>query len=72
MDGSCVEDALRRLSSFVKAAHFALSSVGLFADAVAVSHHLVLAQVAIDLLDQIDNDPARRTAAIGDMRARWP
>jgi hypothetical protein len=24
------------------------------------------------LLDQIDNDPARRPAAIGHLRARWP
>ena len=27
---------------------------------------------SIALLDQIDSDPARRAAAIGDLRARWP
>ena len=72
MDLLRVEDALHRLKPFADGADFALSSVGLFADAGAVSQHLVLARVTIALLDQIDNDPARRAAAIGDLRARWP
>jgi len=72
MDLLRVEDALRRLSSFADEADFALSPVGSFADAAVVSQHLVLAQVTIALLDQIDNDPARRAAVIGDLRARWP
>jgi hypothetical protein len=72
MDLLRVADALRRLSLFVKGADFALSSAGLFADAAAVSQHLALAQVTIDLLDQIDNDPVRRATALGDIGARWP
>jgi hypothetical protein len=44
----------------------------LFADAGPVSHNLRLARAMIDLLDQIDNDPTRRAAAIADIRARWP
>jgi len=72
MDLLRVADALRRLSLFADDADFALSSVGSFANAGPVSRHLVLAQVTIDLLDQIDNDPTRRAAAIGDLGARWP
>ncbi len=72
MDLLRVWEALRRLVSFVEEADFALATVRLFADATEVSKHLVLAQVAIALLDQIDSDPARRAAAIGDIRARWP
>jgi hypothetical protein len=67
-----VEDGLRRLRSLATEADFALSAVGSFANAGPVSQHLVLAQVVIDLLDQIDNDPVRRAAAIRDIRARWP
>ena len=72
MDLLRVADVLDRLRKFTANADFALSSVGLFANAVAVSRHLLLAQVGIDLLDQIDNDPARRATAIGDLQARWP
>jgi len=72
MDLLRVEDALLRLKPFADEADFALSPVGSFATAAAVSQYLVLAQVTIALLDQIDNDPARRAAVIGDLRARWP
>ncbi len=37
-----------------------------------VSHNLLLTQVTLDLLDQIDNDPTRRVAAIADIQTRWP
>jgi len=67
-----VWDALQRLKSLAEDADFALAAAGVFANAAEVSQHLVLAQVAIALLDQIDNDPARRAAVIGDLRSRWP
>jgi hypothetical protein len=67
-----VGDALKRLGTFAQDADFALETVGAFVDASAASHHLILSQVGIDLLDQIDNDPARRVAGIADIRARWP
>jgi hypothetical protein len=67
-----VDDALFRLRTFAEEADFALTSVGVFGDAREVSRHLFLSQVGIDLLDQSDNDPARRAAGIADLRARWP
>jgi len=72
MDLLRVEDGLRRLKPFAEEPDFALSAVGSFADAAEVSQHLVLAQLVVDLLDQIDYDPARRAAAIADIRTRWP
>ncbi len=72
MDLLRVWDALGRLSSFADEADFALSSAGRLGDAAGVSFHLVLAQVTIDLLDPIENDPIRRAAAIGDIQVRWP
>jgi hypothetical protein len=72
MDLLRVADGLKRLKTFADDADFALTSAGLFADAVEVSQFLLLAQLIIDLLDQDDNNPIRRTAAITDLRAKWP
>jgi hypothetical protein len=67
-----VGDALVRLKSFAENADLALATVGPFANAAEISLRMVLAQVTIDLLDQIENDPVRRTTAIGNIQARWP
>ncbi len=72
MDLLRVADVLQRLGGLAEEADFALTAVGSFADASKVSQRLLLAQIGIALLDQIDNDPARRATAIGDLRARWP
>ncbi len=67
-----VEDVLKRLGQFSRDADYFLGSPGAFLDAREVSHMQALAQVGIDLLDQIEADAARRTAAIVNIRTVWP
>jgi hypothetical protein len=50
----------------------AINSPGVFVDKVEISRGLLLAQIIIDLLEQIENDPTRLTTAIADLRTRWP
>jgi hypothetical protein len=72
MDLLRVADPLRHLGNAAQEADFALNSGGTFADAVEVSRLRILAQVGIDLLDQIEADPNRRAKAIADIRALFP
>jgi hypothetical protein len=72
MDLLRIEVALDRLERLAREADHALSSPGLFADAREVTSQFVLVPLLIDLLDQIEGDPNRRTAAIADVRARHP
>jgi hypothetical protein len=67
-----VADALKQLRALAEVADYALASPGVFVDAIEISRRQILAQVTVDLLEQIDNDTARRTAAVTDLRARWP
>jgi hypothetical protein len=43
-----------------------------FADNSKVIRLLGLVEFVIDLLDQIEADPARRAKAVADVRARFP
>ena len=45
---------------------------GFFADDIEAKRLLLLAEIGIDLLDQIESDPARRALAIADIRAGRP
>jgi hypothetical protein len=67
-----VVDVLERLDHFYEEAFQQVSSVGTFADNQRATHMLYLAEVGIDLLDQIEADPARRAAAVAAIRAAFP
>jgi hypothetical protein len=60
------------LSQLRNQADYHLASPGRFASGARAAQAIVRAQAAIDLLDQIDADPARRAAAIAAIRAAWP
>ena len=60
------------LSKLRTAADYRLASPGPFATAVDTDDAVQRAAAAIDLLDQIDADPARRTAAVAAVRAAFP
>jgi hypothetical protein len=62
-------DALVRLRN---EADYRLAVPGHFATDVAVTWAVSAAQSGIDRLDQIEADPARRSAAIADIKAKWP
>jgi hypothetical protein len=53
-------------------ADYRLASPGIFAAPGPATSSVGLAQTAIALLDAIEADPARRTAVIAAIRARWP
>jgi hypothetical protein len=67
-----VEGVLHRLDEFYDEAFGQLSTVGNFADNWHARHMLSLAEVGIDLLDQIEADPARRAAAVAAIQAAFP
>jgi hypothetical protein len=64
--------ALDSLSRLRNAADYRLTIPGPFATAKDAKDALTLAVAAIDLLDQIEADPARRTAAVAAVRAAFP
>jgi hypothetical protein len=49
-----------------------LSSPGMFATGARATEAVNRAQAAIDQLDAIEADPARRTAVLAAIRAAWP
>jgi hypothetical protein len=67
-----VGDALDRLSKLRTAADYRLASPGSFATAADADDAVQRAEAAIDLLNQIDTDPTRRTAAIAAVRQAFP
>jgi hypothetical protein len=67
-----VEVVLDGLESLSREADHALSSPGSFADASKVTSQFFLATGLIEMLDEIESDPNRRTAAIADIQTRWP
>jgi hypothetical protein len=67
-----IKVGVEELRDLTQIADHALVSAGRFADAVEISRRRFLAEGLIDLLDQIDNDPARRAATVADIRSRWP
>jgi len=64
--------ALGRLSLLRNAADYRLASPGKFAGAAEADAAVQWAEKAIDLLDQIDADPARRAAAVAAVRQAFP
>ncbi len=67
-----VVDALTRLKQNRRDADNAITGSGIFADDIEAKRLLLLAEIGIDLLDQIENHPARRAIAIADIRAARP
>lgn len=67
-----VGDALESLSRLRNAADYRLASPGPFATAKDAKDALARAEAAIDLLDQIEADPAHRTAAVAAIRKAFP
>jgi hypothetical protein len=67
-----VRDALDRLGQLRNAADYRLASPGVFAASGAADDGVQRATAAIDLLDQVEADPARRTAVIVAIRKAFP
>lgn len=67
-----VGDALDDLSRLRNQADYHLGIVGAFASDVRARQAVASAQTAIDLLDHIDADPARRVAAVAAIRKAFP
>jgi hypothetical protein len=65
-------DVLDRLERNRQTADYFLTAPGGFADEREVRHLLQLAQTGIDLLDQLEADPARRAAVVAAIRAEFP
>lgn len=63
---------LDNLSQLRNEADYRLDRPGSFSSAVPAHTAVQQAEQAVLRLDQIDADPARRAAAIADIRARWP
>jgi hypothetical protein len=72
MDLIRVEDALNRLGQLQREGDLNLAQPGPFANAQQISLLVAVAQVVVDLLDQIEADPPRRAVAIAALRADWP
>ena len=66
-----IGDALDNLSQLRSKADYDMHSPRFATDADAVNA-VSEAAAALALLDAIETDPARRNAAIADIRARWP
>src|SRR4051794_12933493 len=64
--------ALEDLGQLRNQADYQLATPGPFATAARAVQAVALAQTAINLLDQVEADPARRAAAIAAIRAAWP
>jgi hypothetical protein len=67
-----LDEAFDDLSRWRNQADYHLNTPGLFASGVLAGQAVALAQSRIDLLDQIDADPARRTAAVAAIRKAFP
>ncbi len=67
-----IEDVLRRGNRLRDAGGYKLSTPGDFANDSEVQRLLVLVTLTIALLDQIEADPARRSALIAALRVVWP
>jgi hypothetical protein len=63
---------LDRLSVLRNEADYRLAVPGSFASDSLASQAVDAAEVAIDLLDQVEADPARRAAAVAAVRASLP
>ena len=63
---------LHHLSAHRKQADYEIATIGYFVDDVRALTTIKDATAAIALLDAIDTDPARRTAAIADIRRAFP
>jgi hypothetical protein len=64
--------AIDDLSVWRNHADYRLSSPGMFATGARATEAVNRAQAAIDQLDAIEADPARRTAVLAAIRAAWP
>jgi hypothetical protein len=71
-DLKTIGDAIEELVWLRNQADYRLGIPGRFATAVAAQQAVTRAQDAIDLLDQLDADPTRRTAAVAAVRAIFP
>ena len=67
-----VGDALEELARSRNRADFQLAAPGPFSADRHTLNALTLVEAAIDLLDQIEADSARRTAAVAAIRAAFP
>jgi hypothetical protein len=67
-----LDEAFDDLSRWRNQADYHLGVAGLFASGALASQAVALAQSRIDLLDQIEADPARRTAVIAAIRKAFP
>jgi hypothetical protein len=67
-----VGDAVERLGILRNQADYRLSSPGPFASAARAIDGVQRAEQAIALLDQLDADPARRSAAIAAIHKAFP
>ncbi|HZY84519.1 MAG TPA: hypothetical protein VFE78_06795 [Gemmataceae bacterium] len=67
-----VDNAFDDLSRWRNQADYHLGTLGLFASAALAHQAVALARSRIDLLDQIDGDPARRAAAVAAVRQAFP
>ena len=67
-----IEDVLLRGDRLRHAGGYELTTPGEFANDKEVQQLLLLVTVTIDLLDQIEADPARRSALIAALRVVWP
>jgi uncharacterized protein (UPF0332 family) len=71
-DAKNVGITLDRLSGWRNQADYRLTLPGPFAADTLAGQALALAEAAIDLLDQIEADPARRAAAVAAVRKAFP
>lgn len=67
-----VGDALDKLVRWRNEADYRLETAGRFANDTDATEAIRLAQDAINLLDQVEADPARRAAAVAAIRASLP
>jgi hypothetical protein len=67
-----VGDTLDKLARWRNEADYRLATAGRFANDTDATEAARLAQDAINILDQVEADPARRAAAVAAIRAAWP
>jgi hypothetical protein len=72
MDAVRVSDVLVRLQRNREIADYSLTEAVSFADESMVRDLLLLAEIGIDLLDQIEADPVRRAKAVAAIRKAFP
>lgn len=64
--------AIEELGLLRNHAHYQLNRPGKFATSTEAARTITKAEERIDLLDEVDGDPARRAAAISSIRAAFP